>query len=116
VQANKASIKAMILNRVGDFSLLVSLFLIFITYKAMDYATIVVLAPFFQTTTISFLNFKWDPLTAIGSFMFIGATGKSAQLILHSVDKNSTMVKALTQRIFSCRKTLDYLKACEVCV
>ena len=74
----------MILNRVGDFSLLISILLIFIYYKAIDYATVVVLTPFFKTITINFLNFKVNLLTTIGVFMFIGATGKSAQLILHT--------------------------------
>jgi NADH:ubiquinone oxidoreductase subunit 5 (subunit L)/multisubunit Na+/H+ antiporter MnhA subunit len=83
IQANKAAIKAMILNRIGDFSLLISILLIFINYKSIDYATVAALTPFFKTITINFLNFKVDVLSVIGIFMFIGATGKSAQLILH---------------------------------
>ena len=84
IQANKAAIKAMILNRIGDFSLLISILLIFIYYKAVDYATIAVLTPFFKTMTINFLNLKIGVLTTIGIFMFMGAAGKSAQLILHT--------------------------------
>jgi NADH:ubiquinone oxidoreductase subunit 5 (subunit L)/multisubunit Na+/H+ antiporter MnhA subunit len=84
IQANKAAIKAMILNRIGDFSLLISILLIFINYKSIDYATVAALTPFFKTITINFLNFKVDVLSVIGIFMFIGATGKSAQLILHT--------------------------------
>ena len=85
IQANKAAIKAMLLNRIGDFSLLISVFFIFISYKAIDYATIASLTPFVQTnSTINFLNFKIDVLAAIGLFMFVGACGKSAQLILHT--------------------------------
>ena len=84
IQANKAAIKAMILNKIGDFSLLISILLIFINYKAIDYATVAALTPFFKTVTINFLNFKADVLTIIGVFMFLGATGKSAQLILHT--------------------------------
>jgi NADH:ubiquinone oxidoreductase subunit 5 (subunit L)/multisubunit Na+/H+ antiporter MnhA subunit len=84
IQANKAAIKAMMLNRIGDFSLLVSIFLIFVCYKAIDYATIAALTPLFQINTIYFLNFKIDALIVISLFMFIGATGKSAQLILHT--------------------------------
>ena len=84
IQANKAAIKAMLLNRIGDFSLLISILLIFIHYKAIDYATVAAITPFFKTSTINFLNFKMDALTVIGVFMFIGATGKSAQLVLHT--------------------------------
>ena len=84
IQANKAAIKAIILNRIGDFSLLIGILLIFINYKAIDYATVAAVTPFFQTNTISFLNFKVNLLNAIGLFMFIGAIGKSAQLGLHT--------------------------------
>jgi NADH-ubiquinone oxidoreductase chain 5 len=37
-------LKAMILNRIGDFSLLI--ILIFVNYKAVDYATVASLTPF----------------------------------------------------------------------
>jgi len=40
IQANKAAIKAMILNRIGDFSLLLAILVIFTKYKAVDYSTI----------------------------------------------------------------------------
>lgn len=84
IQANKAAIKAMILNRIGDFGLLIAILLIFINYKAVDYSTVAVVTPFFKTATISFLNFKINLLNTIGLFMFIGAVGKSAQLTLHT--------------------------------
>lgn len=84
IQANKAAIKAMILNRIGDFSLLIGIMLIFIYFKATDYATVAVLTPFFKNKFIIFLNFKIHLLSAIGLFLFIGAIGKSAQLGLHT--------------------------------
>jgi NADH-ubiquinone oxidoreductase chain 5 len=40
------AIKAMILNRIGDFSLLMGIMLIFVNYKAVDYATVASLTPF----------------------------------------------------------------------
>ena len=49
IQANKAAIKAMIINRIGDFSLLIGILLIFIYYKSIDYATVASLTPFFQS-------------------------------------------------------------------
>ena len=84
IQANKAAIKAMILNRIGDFSLVIGILLIFINYKAVDYATVAVLTPFFKETVVSFLNFDLHLLTLIGIFLFVGAMGKSAQLGLHT--------------------------------
>ena len=74
----------MILNRIGDFSLLLAILVIFTTYKAIDYATVALLTPFLKLATINFLNFELDLLNTIGLLIFIGAVGKSAQLGLHT--------------------------------
>jgi NADH-ubiquinone oxidoreductase chain 5 len=84
VQANKAAIKAMILNRIGDFGLMIGILIIFVTFKALDYATVASLTPFFKNTTINFLNCNINVLTLIGCCLFIGSIGKSAQLGLHT--------------------------------
>ena len=46
IQANKAAIKAMVLNRVGDVGLALGIFLIFSVYKSIDYCTVFALTPF----------------------------------------------------------------------
>ena len=84
IQANKAAIKAMFLNRIGDFCLLMGIFLIFVHYKAVDYATVSVLTPFFTHKVVSFLNLNVHLLTVVGILLFFGAVGKSAQLGLHT--------------------------------
>ena len=84
IQANKAAIKAMIMNRIGDFGLVLGILIIFIKYKAVDYATVFALTPIISTTTVNFLNFDCDTLTLIGLFLLVGAIGKSAQLGLHT--------------------------------
>ena len=84
IQANKAAIKAMLMNRIGDFSLIIGIIIIFIYYKSVDYATVAALVPFFKTDVINFLNLNVSLLTVIGIFLFIGAVGKSAQLGLHT--------------------------------
>lgn len=84
IQANKAAIKAMMMNRIGDFSLLIGIFLIFVNYKALDYATVAVMTPYFADSVINFLNFDLHLVTLIGIFLFLGAVGKSAQLGLHT--------------------------------
>jgi NADH-ubiquinone oxidoreductase chain 5 len=84
IQANKAAIKAMVLNRIGDFCLLMGMLLIFVHFKAVDYASVAVLTPMFQNKTINFLNFDLHLLSVIGLFLFFGAVGKSAQLGLHT--------------------------------
>lgn len=84
IQANKAAIKAMIINRIGDFSLLIGILLIFVYYKSIDYATVAALTPFLQSFKVTFLNMQFDLIILIGVFLFIGAVGKSAQLGLHT--------------------------------
>ena len=84
IQANKAAIKAMVMNRIGDFGLVMGIMLIFIVYKSVDYATVFSLTPLFVGTKINFLNLQVDLLTSIGLFLFVGAVGKSAQLGLHT--------------------------------
>ena len=84
IQANKAAVKAMIVNRIGDFGLIIGILTIFINYQALDYATVFALTPFFSGNSINFLGYYCDLLTIIGIFLFIGAVGKSAQLGLHT--------------------------------
>jgi NADH-ubiquinone oxidoreductase chain 5 len=84
VQANKAAIKAMIINRIGDFCLIIGILVMFVNFKSVDYATVAALTPFFKNTTINFLNFDLNILSVICIFLFLGAVGKSAQLGLHT--------------------------------
>ena len=84
IQANKAAIKAMILNRIGDFSLIVGILIIFINYKSVDYATVAALTPFFKTQNVDFLNMNLNILNVVAILLLIGCAGKSAQLGLHT--------------------------------
>jgi NADH-ubiquinone oxidoreductase chain 5 len=84
IQANKAAIKAMIVNRIGDFGLALGIFAIYITFNSVEYSTVFALAPFFATETLCFLGFDVHLLTLVGILLFIGAVGKSAQLGLHT--------------------------------
>lgn len=81
IQANKAAIKAMVLNRIGDFGLLIGILFIFVNFKAVDYITINYLISFFKTKT---LMFNFNLIDMISLSLFIGCTGKSAQLGLHT--------------------------------
>lgn len=84
IQANKAAIKAMIVNRIGDFGLALGIFSIYITFNSVEYSTVFALVPLFENDTLFFLNFETFLLTLIGILLFIGAVGKSAQLGLHT--------------------------------
>lgn len=84
IQANKAAIKAMILNRIGDFGLVLGILIIFIKFKAVDYATVFALVPLFCEEKFIFLNINFQLIDIIGLLLFVGAIGKSAQLGLHT--------------------------------
>lgn len=84
IQANKAAIKAMILNRIGDLGLIIGIFLIHLTFKSLDYSTVFALVPLVSDTPIYFFNIKLHTIDLICFFIFVGAMGKSAQLGLHT--------------------------------
>ena len=72
IQANKAAIKAMIINKIGDFGLMVGMMLIFKFFETFNYHELFMLNYLYQT--------KMD---LICFFLFIGCMGKSAQIGLH---------------------------------
>ena len=82
--ANQSALKALIVNRIGDFALSIGIFLTFYTFKSLNYLVIFPLIPLFSENFIYFLNFKLHSLTLISIFLFLGAVGKSAQLGLHT--------------------------------
>lgn len=84
IQANKAAIKAMIVNRIGDFGLALGIFSIYILFNSVEYSTVFALIPIYENDTLNFLGFDFHGLTLIGFLLFVGAVGKSAQLGLHT--------------------------------
>lgn len=84
LQANKAALKAMIVNRVGDFGLAIGIFIIFKLVKSIDYSTIASLSPEIMNLDIIFLGYSFNGLSLAAFFLLIGAVGKSAQLGLHT--------------------------------
>jgi|TARA_B110000305_G_scaffold186436_1_gene207584 NADH-ubiquinone oxidoreductase chain 5 len=84
LQANKAAIKAMVINRVGDVGLALGVFSIFVVFKTCDYSVVFSLVPHVSDVTYSFLGFQVDALSTIGLLLFVGAVGKSAQIGLHT--------------------------------
>lgn len=82
--ANQAAIKALVVNRVGDFGLSLGIFTLFYLFRSLDYATIFACVPLYSNYYIVFMGFKIHALTLASTFLFIGAVGKSAQLGLHT--------------------------------
>ncbi len=88
--ANAASIKAFVVNRVGDFGLALGIFSIFYLFGTLDYQEVFRKAESLAvgtsdiSNTIDFLGFKIGSLNLICFLLFIGAMGKSAQIFLHT--------------------------------
>lgn len=84
LQANKAALKAMFVNRIGDFGLAIAIFTMYLYFQNLDYSVVFSLSPFYFDQTLPFFNINISLLDFIGFFLFIGAVGKSAQLGLHT--------------------------------
>ncbi|HLD84851.1 MAG TPA: NADH-quinone oxidoreductase subunit L, partial [Coxiellaceae bacterium] len=78
------SLKAFLVNRMGDFGFILGIAAIMDYCGSLDYATVFEKANSLTQTTISiFPGHPWFILTVICILLFIGAMGKSAQMPLH---------------------------------
>jgi NADH-quinone oxidoreductase subunit L len=74
--ASDAGKKAFVVNRIGDFGFLLGIFLIFWTFGTLNFREVFALAAKYPSGTAV--------LTVITLLLFVGATGKSAQLPLYT--------------------------------
>jgi NADH-quinone oxidoreductase subunit L len=82
--ASDAGIKAFVVNRVGDFGFVLAVLLIFLTFGTLDFSEV------FASVTSAVGNAPYhlfggeiSVITLIALLLFLGATGKSAQLPLY---------------------------------
>lgn len=72
-----AGMKAFITNRIGDAGFLLGIFTLFFTFGTIDFAQLISALP-------SVAEIGWTgPITLACLFLFVGATGKSAQVPLY---------------------------------
>ena len=82
--ANRASLKAFIVNRVGDFGFLLGVAAVLFFFDTLSYREV-----FDRAESMAGLSFspipglEWSALTFICLCLFVGAMGKSAQFPLH---------------------------------
>ncbi len=84
LQASKSSIKAMLMNRIGDVGLALGIMALFSLCQTVSFAPAFACAPLLAGTSLFFCNFEVDSLTLVSILLFIGCVGKSAQLGLHT--------------------------------
>ncbi|MBX3493270.1 MAG: NADH-quinone oxidoreductase subunit L [Parvibaculum sp.] len=82
--ANAAAIKAFVVNRVGDFGLILGIATLFLTIGSVDFDTVFKAIPELADETFSFLGFDLPVVTTACLLLFMGAMGKSAQFFLHT--------------------------------
>ena len=82
--ANAAAIKAFVVNRVGDFGFALGIFLIFYLFGTVNYSEVFQQMPTVVDKNLSFLGFEVKAIDLICLLLFIGAMGKSAQILLHT--------------------------------
>ena len=84
LQANKSSIKAMLMNRIGDFGLALAIVSCFYMFKSVNFFVVFSLAAECSEKQFFFLNLQLPALECICFLLFLGVMGKSAQLGLHT--------------------------------
>ncbi|WP_109310430.1 NADH-quinone oxidoreductase subunit L [Ruegeria sp. AU67] len=82
--ANAAAMKAFIVNRIGDFGFALGIFALFFLTDSINFSDIFASAPALAEEKLHFLWGEWTAIEVICVLLFIGAMGKSAQLILHT--------------------------------
>ncbi len=82
--ANAAAMKAFVVNRVGDFGFMLGIFATFVMTGSVAFDQVFAAAPSLAGKSINFLGQNWDAPTVIALLLFVGAMGKSAQLLLHT--------------------------------
>lgn len=83
--AAEGSLKAFLVNRVGDFGFLLGIAALFNYFNSTDYASVFARAALVADTAhiTLFPGMEWSAITVACILLFIGAMGKSAQVPLH---------------------------------
>ena len=82
--ANAAAIKAFVVNRVGDFGFALGIFGLFYLTDSIRFDDLFAAAPTLAETQLHFLWTEWNAANLLAFLLFVGAMGKSAQLLLHT--------------------------------
>ncbi len=81
--ANRAAMKAFVVNRVGDLFFAVGIALVFVIFGSVEFPDIFAHVHDHVGDTYHVLGSTWRAYEVIGVLLFLGAAGKSAQLGLH---------------------------------
>ncbi|HYD25235.1 MAG TPA: NADH-quinone oxidoreductase subunit L [Croceibacterium sp.] len=82
--ANAASIKAFVVNRVGDFGFALGIMTVFWMFNTIQFAELFPLLAAKASTSWWFAGSYWRAVDLACALLFVGAMGKSAQFFLHT--------------------------------
>ncbi len=82
--ANAASIKAFVVNRVGDFGFALGIMTVYWMFGTIQFAEIFPRIHEFAGKHWEFLGQNWSAIDLACALLFVGAMGKSAQFFLHT--------------------------------
>lgn len=82
--ANQSALKALLVNRVGDFMFSLALLTTFYVFKSLDFNIIFASVPLFSNVYFTIYNIELHSITLVAILLLLGAVGKSAQLGLHT--------------------------------
>ncbi len=83
-RANKAAMKAFIVNRVGDVGLALAVFSSFFMVGSLNFDELFSAAPNLAESQIRFMSWEFTAIEFLAFLFLFGAMGKSAQLFLHT--------------------------------
>jgi len=83
LEANKAALKAVIVNRFGDFSFYIAIVFLFYIFKTFNFFTIFSLSYLFHHYSFLLFGYQINFFSIVSFCLFMGAVGKSAQIGLH---------------------------------
>lgn len=82
--AIEGSLKAFLVNRVGDFGFILGIGLVFAYTGSIDYQTVFKSSSYLASQNIElFSGYSWPVITVACLLLYVGAMGKSAQIPLH---------------------------------
>jgi NADH:ubiquinone oxidoreductase subunit 5 (subunit L)/multisubunit Na+/H+ antiporter MnhA subunit len=77
--------KAIIVNRFGDFGIYFALLLMFFFFRSFDFGVVFNMSDLvYNSSPLTVFSMKLNKLDLVAFFLFLGAVGKSAQLGLHT--------------------------------
>lgn len=81
--ANKAAVKAFIVNRISDCAFIIGMVMILIYTESLEFGTVFARSTELANMSIGIMGYKMAVIEVICLLLFIGCMGKSAQIGLH---------------------------------